>query len=52
MMGHSLELLKYHYFKLCNKNSCDLPLPDPGWFFKKTVDRSAIEEASNEVTTL
>ena len=50
MVGHSLGLLKY--FKLCSKNSCDLPLPDPGGSLSKTVNRSAIEEASNKITTI
>ena len=41
------------YFKLCSKNSCDLPLPDPGGSLSnKTVNHSTIEEASNEVTTI
>ena len=49
-MDHSLELLKY--FKPCNKSSCDLLLPDPGGSLSKTVNRSAIEEASNKLTTV
>ena len=49
-MGHGLGLLKY--FKLCSNNFCDLPFPDPGGSSSKTVNRSAIEEASNEVTTI
>ena len=50
MVGDSLGLLKY--FKLCSKNSCDSSLPDPGGSLSKTVNRSAIKEASNEVTTI
>ena len=38
MVGHGLGLLKY--FKLCSKNSCDLPQPDP---LSKTVNRSTID---------
>ena len=49
MLGHGLELLKY--FKLYNKNFCNLPLPDPGGSSSKTVN-SSIEETSDEVTTI
>ena len=48
MVGHVLGLLKY--FKACSKNSCDLPLPNLVVSLSKTLNRSTIEAASNEVT--
>ena len=50
MVGCSLGLLKY--FKRCSKNSCDLLLPNPHCSSNKTLDRSAIEEANNKITTV
>ena len=51
LVGHGLGLLKY--FKPCSKNFCDYHFFDLGGSLSnKTVNRNAIKEASNEVTTV
>ena len=47
MVGHGLEV-----FQIMQQKSSDLALPDLGGSLDKTVKSSAIEEASNKVTTI
>jgi len=40
----------WKYFKLCRKEACDMPLPDPSGSLSKELDSSAIKVANDEVT--